>query len=245
MESPRGLSRSVGAQVKLIRQQHGATAEEVGAAARAFGLSWRRATVSQIENGERGLSAEELVLLPLLLGWLGLPNTWTDLVGDGDDLRLGPEVSVPRWVVIEVLSRSDDDELHLGEVDAPHLEQLRAGQQRLADRLPELAAWWRAAWPQGTVAQHRQAKTSAAYEAEKRAASKLGVPPLVLAIAAHRTWDRGLTEERDRRVVEQTNDDASPRTVQAVRGHVTRRLIAEVEPMAREIAAAVDDVEEA
>jgi transcriptional regulator with XRE-family HTH domain len=244
MESPRGLSRAVGAQVKLIRQQHGATAEEVGSAARAFGLSWRRATVSQIENGERGLSAEELVLLPFLLGWLGLPNTWGELVGDGDDLRLGPEVSVPRWVVLQVLP-DRGGELPLGEVDAPHLEQLRAGQQRLADRLPELAAWWRAAWPQGTVPQHRQAKASAAYEAEKRAASKLGVPPLVLAIAAHRTWNRGLTEERDRRVVEQTNDDASPRTVQAVRGHVTRRLIAEVEPMAREIAAAVDDVEEA
>jgi transcriptional regulator with XRE-family HTH domain len=244
MESPRGLSRAVGAQVKLIRQQHGATAEEVGSAARAFGLSWRRATVSQIENGERGLSAEELVLLPFLLGWLGLPNTWAELVGDGDDLSLGPEASVPRWVVLQVLP-DRGGELPLGEVDAPHLKQLRAGQQRLADRLPELAAWWRAAWPQGTVAQHRQAKASAAYEAEKRAASKLGVPPLVLAIAAHRTWDRGLTEERDRRVVEQTHDDASPRTVQAVRGHVTRRLIAEVEPMAREIAAAVDDVEEA
>jgi hypothetical protein len=53
----------------------------------------------------------------------------------------------------------------------------------------------------------------------------LGVEPLAVAKAARKLWDRSLTEERDRRLERR---DATPRSVQALRGHVTRALIAEL-----------------
>lgn len=244
--SHRGLSRVVGERLKALRQQYGDSAEDVASAARDLGLTWRRATVAQIENGERGLSAEELVLLPLILGLAcGLPHSWEELIGDGDDVRLGPEVTVARSVVVDVLS-GRAGELGLGAgIDAPLAERERQALKGFKAALPQLRAWWEAAWPGMTFAQGSAAQKDAAREAEQKAARKLGVSPLVLSVAAHRTWGRGLTDERDRRVAEQTSDDASARTVQAVRGHVTRRLLDEVADLTAEVAAATDEAREA
>jgi hypothetical protein len=54
---------------------------------------------------------------------------------------------------------------------------------------------------------------------EQEAARKLRVRPIDLAVAAFGLWGRSLTEERDRR--------ASGTSRQA-KGHVTRRLLAEL-----------------
>jgi hypothetical protein len=48
---------------------------------------------------------------------------------------------------------------------------------------------------------------------------------------ARERWGRSLTEERDRRVAAQASPDATPRTRQAVRGHVTRELMATLAPI--------------
>lgn len=245
MESPRGLSRALGERLKALRQTAGVSAEQVAEAARDLGLSWRRATVAQIENGDRGLSAEELVLLPLLLGLgLALPHSWEELIGEGENLRLGPAVAVDRSVVVEVLSgRAGEIGLGAG-IDAPLRERERAALSAFNAALPYVRAWWEAAWPGASLAQLSRVREDAAHEAEQKAARKLGVSTLVLSAAAHRTWGRGLSDERDARVEEQSGDDASPRSMQAVRGHVTRRLLAEVEPMAREVAEAVATVDQ-
>lgn len=245
MESPRGLSRAVGERLKAIRQAEGVSAEQVAEAARGLGLTWRRATVAQIENGERGLSAEELVLLPLMLGLgLGLPHDWEELVGDGEDVRLGPHVTVARSVIVDVLS-GRAGELGFGAgIDAPLRERENAALRAFNSALPQLREWWEAAWPGANFAQMSAARDDSAHEAEQKAARKVGVSPLVLAVAAHRTWGRGLTDERDARVGAQVDEDASPRSIQAVRGHVTRRLVGEVEPMAHKVAAAVGDNEQ-
>jgi hypothetical protein len=65
-------------------------------------------------------------------------------------------------------------------------------------------------------------------DAERHAARKLGMTSERLSVAARRRWGRTLSQERDRRLSERT-DDASPRSRQALRGHITRELMAELE----------------
>jgi hypothetical protein len=71
-------------------------------------------------------------------------------------------------------------------------------------------------------------------ETERKAARALHVDdPAEVAVAALKLWGRSLTQERDARVVDAAAPDASPRTLQALRGHVTRHLLEEIEPIVR------------
>jgi transcriptional regulator with XRE-family HTH domain len=67
-------------------------------------------------------------------------------------------------------------------------------------------------------------------EAEEKIARKLGVTALAVVEAAHSLWGRTLATERDRRLAEQAKD-VTPRRRQALRGHVTRSLVAELRPL--------------
>jgi transcriptional regulator with XRE-family HTH domain len=73
-------------------------------------------------------------------------------------------------------------------------------------------------------------------EAEKKAARSLGLTAAELVILAHGLWNRGLTDERDARVRAEVGAvDLSPSRRQALRGHITRRLLQELrEAIARQ-----------
>lgn len=65
-------------------------------------------------------------------------------------------------------------------------------------------------------------------EAERRAASRLGVSVGRFVLASEELWGRRLEAERDRRVLRHSVG-SDPATLRAVRGHVTRDLFAELE----------------
>ena len=79
-------------------------------------------------------------------------------------------------------------------------------------------------WPTASRADLQAAHVDAAGQVERRAARRLRVGALTVALAARRLWGRSLTEERDGRSAQ------GPR---AVRGHVTRGLIAELAPVVK------------
>jgi transcriptional regulator with XRE-family HTH domain len=66
-------------------------------------------------------------------------------------------------------------------------------------------------------------------EAEQKAARKFGIHPALVVSIARDLWGQTLTEERDYRVAENAPADASARTIQALRAHATRELLAELE----------------
>jgi len=69
-------------------------------------------------------------------------------------------------------------------------------------------------------------------DAERHAARRLGVPAEQVARAAVALWGRPLSEERDRRLADPP-PDLSARRLQALRGHVTRDLMSELQPVLR------------
>ena len=65
-------------------------------------------------------------------------------------------------------------------------------------------------------------------EAEAKAARALGVGAEHVLQAGYALWGRTLSEERDVRVAEQAAPGTAPRSLQALRAHATRRLMAEL-----------------
>jgi hypothetical protein len=59
------IANAIGRRLPALRE--GASTSRVAEEARVFGIPWRRETVTLIEHGRRGLSVEEVLLLPLIL----------------------------------------------------------------------------------------------------------------------------------------------------------------------------------
>jgi hypothetical protein len=72
---------------------------------------------------------------------------------------------------------------------------------------------------------------------DRNAAERFGVEPATISLTAERLWGQSLTEERELRVDAAVPPDATPRSRQAARGHITRALN-------RELRAALDDHKE-
>lgn len=236
------LGATVGARLRELRAEKPWIARQEDVARRmreavGFG-NWTRATVAAVETGKRDVSLEELVGLTYACA---VPiHEW--FAGDGL-VALAPlgavthrglrrmfgadEPEDPRmdWFIPDVVTNYE-----------PMKQRHQAWEREHEDELTEalsygiLAGVWRDHTP---VKDPRQAILDSEGDAEQKAADSLSrrgvdVKPLEVSLVAHALWGQGLTAEREERVADLAEPDASPRSIQAVRGHVTRGLLAEV-----------------
>lgn len=200
--------------------------DDVAQAARACGLSWGRSTVAQLEAGTKRISAEELLLLPMVLK-RAFDGQWRDLADllrstEGDDLwlELSDEARIHRAGAMRMFQGVAPLQDHF---DLP--ADRRQPPREVMDHLKDLRDTY---WPGARLDQVAEAERDCHLEAEQKAARSLNTPAMVVSVAAHRHYGRALTDERDARVAEALTPGATPRSRQAVRGHVTRTLIAEL-----------------
>src|SRR5262245_12140090 len=74
-------------------------------------------------------------------------------------------------------------------------------------------------------------------DAVQKAARALRTRPEAIVEASHQRWDRSLTDEREARLRRRSElETGTARTLQAVRGHVTRELLEELRPLLKDIA---------
>lgn len=216
-----------------------------------FGFKWGRSSVAALEGGARKLSAEELLVLPLIAQEVGLSGDQfirdTDVVQVNDDLALWGR-SVRRML----LTRSESQSLHrankqhskkfeaaifartpatslpiMGEFLNPdeRLRNARFYVDRYASVL--LAVYL---WPQLDEREARKAVARSVHpaEADRKVAAKIDADPMSVSIMAQALWGRSLTEERDARADERS-DHEDPRALQGARGYVTRELTRELD----------------
>ncbi len=194
------LREVLAAGVKAARMGLGLRQEDAATLLRQLGLaSWIRGTVAQAEVGARRLTPEELVILAL--AYETTPAAL--VVGEDDELvELTPEA----WITVA------------------DLRGLWSGRPARI-KAPTL--------PKGAVAARERLKAGGqtrrgeASDADRHAARRLGLSLEEATAAATKLWGRTLAEERDRRLAERTGE-LSPRQLQALRGHVTRELLAEL-----------------
>ncbi|PZG33707.1 hypothetical protein C1I98_28530 [Spongiactinospora gelatinilytica] len=205
----------MGERVRALREAAGLRQEDLSRAARAAGLAWPRSKIAQLERGDKALSAEELLLLPVVLGWvLDRPVPWRELV-DGD-------IALSDQVTIAAADLSRYMALPLAELLAVRASDPGEVWERIRGRCAEL----------GIPAQPPAFAEvlAASGEAEYRAATRLKESGEVYAAISAHLWGRTMSAERDD-LAEESGAAAAGLT--AHRGRAARTLDEEVQAFIR------------
>jgi hypothetical protein len=212
------LGELIGRNLREYRAATAQTQDHLAGHLRARGLMWTRTQLAKVERGERDVGLGELFALIVALEVApaellsGERGEWVMLT---DHVSVSPG-QLALWMSPKKSRLGGDDVQLLG---IPTRLVLIPGKIR-----PN-------AWPDLDDEELDSADVAAGGDAERKAAERLGVDAVTVARAALVTWRRGLVDERDARVMAQVPKEATPRTVQAARGHVTRQLLEELRPV--------------
>jgi transcriptional regulator with XRE-family HTH domain len=224
---PHGLSDALGQLLQRLRTAQGASQDALARAARSVGVPWTASSVAQMETGRRALTVDEAARLPLVLQRLGVPAAALSRDSATPPLEIRADAAMilatlcghavkqaPRVVTLE---------------DPEKRRQWDAEWARLRNVLGPASSGARGGTPAAIAENLAQLRLDQAGVLEQRAARRFKVDSLQVAVAARQRWRRSLTEERDHRSAEATTGK-SKRAAQTFRGHVTRQLLAELEP---------------
>ena len=233
MTAFKSISELMGARVRELRLRAKLQQETIAVEARRLGFDWVRGTIAMIELGRRRLTVEEFLCLPQILENVGAGDLWLeDLFPAGEMAQLSPLIGTETDVLRAMLR----GESRLGRESSPTGVVARTAPEIPGtDEIRRLARWW---WPKSTlhpVALYELALASRG-DAEMKAARALGVPPAAIALAADNRWGHSLTKEREARA-ERKGNGHSARSLQAIRGVVTRDLLEELRPLVKELTA--------
>jgi len=220
------LNRHIGSRLRTLREARGLRQDAMAAECRAWGMDWVQATVASVESGRRQLGLAELALLRMVLG-----VELAEIFDGGGSVRLTPTVTVDGSKLWAFFNGSAG-QAEVSAAPAPMTESPIVAQNvAVSDCL----------WPGQRQQDHRSTQGRTSFQiltdahadtlsdAERKAARRLGTFPLAVAAAARKRWGQSFTDERDKRVAAEAPTDATPRTLQALRGHITRRMIDDLE----------------
>jgi transcriptional regulator with XRE-family HTH domain len=217
------LAKVIGVNVRRVRETYGWHQDETAVRARDWGLDWTRQVVSAVEAGARRVSIEELVLLSRVLH-----TTPADLLAGVGEVQLTEGATASLDAFRHALA-SDQSKSFAKGFHVPMPKATAPATNRKWER------WWPELLNQddGGAGLLLDARRAAHLEAERVAGRKFKVEPMDIAVAAYGLWGQSLTAERDARVAAEEYD-AGLRSIQAVRGHVTRKLLAELGQVIKE-----------
>ena len=241
------MSKMVGRRVREIRNQYGLTQDNLSMVARErFGLSWTRPTIAAMETGKRQLSVEEFLLIPLILNlalWEKRANAKTvqliDVMPHPEAwIYISPQCAARPAALRDIIAGKAEDAWgspwdNVG--DTPNWITPQGGKswekepvviKNLVKKIEEFEAVKNKLWPETKLSWMDLEEVST--EPAQKMAHILGVSPFAIALAARKLWGHSLTEERDNRIAQ---ENPKPRSLQAIRGHITRKLFAEIMPI--------------
>lgn len=248
MNQAKPLPVFLGERLRWHRESRKLHQDEVAALARRWGLAWTRSVVAAIEAGRRQLSVEEFLLLPWIAANQGpeamkgggaTPIELADFVHQNASEHI---ILSRRFIASDVALRAIlRAETGRGGASPWFLDAHRGDLRAMGYATSaENEAIARHLWPEIYQRHHcdpeyqearrllEAAHAEKLGDAEGKAARRLRTFPLAVAATSRDRWGRSFTEERDRRVAAEAPPDATPRTLQALRGHVARALLQEL-----------------
>lgn len=218
----------VGRNLRAWRTARALTQADVASAVRSRGLEWVQSTVAALERGARTLAFHEAVALA---GALELRPA--ELFSGHEWVAFGAAGKVRASAVANILSGHEDEVDPTFQFGSPDDEL--ATSERMLATTSERSLWWEEAGWEDLL----RARWAARGEAEMKATKSQGLDdlePEEVAILAMKIFQgRSLTEERDRLLAEEADATASPRRVQAIRGHITRSLLEQIRQERRRV----------
>ncbi len=201
------FGKAIGHQLRRAREDTERSADSLASHARFLGLGWDRPTVSRIENGQRALTAAELLMLPLVYG-----RPLTDLL-PAEPCALTEDAAVEPAELRSVLTEGPQMRRwtlpRLYDAAATGVERMKPVLKAFQSRHPGVPAW--------TLL--KAASSGWADETTGKAAARLGVSREAVAVAAQHTWGRGLAAERDRQARARRCREHGARAAGTARAH--------------------------
>jgi len=202
------------------------THEQASRRFRSIGLDMSRSAVTAFERDGRKFSPGEWVCLCLAIG-----TTPQAMLAGDETVRLTGTCQAPLKNVRDLLAKRS------GRVTAGDLagfvvtQSLEDFAEDFGARYAELDALARRVGVPLDTPPLRldEVRDWTKQEVEQRAAKRLGVPVLEVAMASLALWRKSLTDERDRRAGPRMLPGTSERSARMVRAHVTRELENELE----------------
>jgi len=217
----------IGRGIRARREALGLRQEEAAQKFRFFGLpTWRRSTVAQVEAGTRRPSLGDLLIVSYALGC-----ALADLVPEvNEPVDLGTGATIGALGAKKLLSDWDAfGKLPVEEaLEGPGSAMLTEATQRAKAEEEKQKPLLRPIWensPRPLGQGDRWQAQAPPTEAEVRAAERLDVLPVQLKAASRVLWGKNFEEERD---VRAEVGSAAPQSLQARRGHATRRMLSEL-----------------
>jgi transcriptional regulator with XRE-family HTH domain len=205
----------IGQNVRRIREQLGATQDDLAQALRQSGWRASGLTVMALERGERALLHEEVILLADVLN-----VAVTEFYGDSDHVFVRPAGSLypeNTNLLAKRLTQAPRDESTTWMEVQRRRRTTGFGRDTSALEL----------FSRGSLGYTPD--DEATREAERHAAERLEISPDEVVRRSYALWGRTLSDERDTRTAARTTADTPIRSRTIVRGHVTRELLAELE----------------
>ncbi len=218
------------------------------------GLAWSRAKVGALENGEKAISAEELMLLPLILSNVcQRPVRMADLIAPDVLVRLSSTVSARGSAALKILAGADLHDVREGDLDLPLVSgplpepwplrpdvevleetepspesQVKAGpesRELMAGKVEDRASNVISQLAASKGRSYGLVRLLVPSETERKAAKRLDETPETVLRLSRDLWGRSLAEERDRLVDERADAGDDPGRLRALRGRITRQLV--------------------
>jgi hypothetical protein len=230
------VAAAIGRRLRRMREEgdHVRRQDDVARLVADRGLDWTRDTVASVENGRRGISLDEFVVL--CAAFDVAPHEWFSPEGALTDYMRLPSSYVVSVEDVRRVMRGDFGSDVGDHPIPPRYERKKDSSikdkiQTAVEHTRELAQWW----PESP---HRPTNNSSSLDevfrgagltAEQKAAQKLGITPFQVAFVAYSLWGTTLSARRDDLTAKRATADADKRSLQATRGHVSRALIAEIQ----------------
>lgn len=245
MNHPTTLRELIATNLRRLRSGTSVQPEDVAKAATHFGLDWTPAWVSAVERGQKALTAEQLVALPLVLTTaLNHRVSLSDLLLGEGSLHLGkaePGTTVSNYYLREIMTASPFRRSFLDFVDtelqaAQAEEYQMSAAEKAAEKMREIT---RANLGDVDIRALKRAEDGAG-QAESRLAKKLEIPEIVVIAAAASLWGRSLTEEKE--ALMQPDDGMPPPKAAVINRKLTQAITDRLEEASFNAQAAVADL---
>jgi hypothetical protein len=187
------LRHLVAGNITRLRVHAQVPVERVAQAAMGYGLKWTVPWLQSVEQGNRGLSAEQLLMMPLVLSSaLAHRVTLADLVAGEHPVELSPDRQVSPAHLREMVTGEPTYRPFTTSAPDP-AALLTASNQQAVEKMRTV----RDANLGGVDVRTLGQAEAGAGPAEERLAKRLGVPVIVVIAAAASLWGRSLSDERD------------------------------------------------